>query len=81
MRPATTSTASEPRKQSLWDLRWTRRRFTVTEDLRWEMRPLHIDEEWTDLLAAPCAETEAKGEIKRKLRNVVQVSPAGSQYR
>ena len=42
----TTSTASEPRKQSLWDLRWTHRRFTVTEDLRWERRPLHSEEDW-----------------------------------
>lgn len=54
---ATTSTASEPRKQSPWDLRWTRRRFTVTEDLRWEMRPLHMEEDWTGLLVTPWAKT------------------------
>lgn len=54
-----TSTASEPRKQSLWDLRWSSRRFTVTLERRWEIRLLQVeDEDAAGLMDAPGAETK-----------------------
>lgn len=59
MYSASTSTPSEPRKQSLWDFKRTRLRFTVTVDFRWEIRLLHMVQDWTGLEAT-------QGALKKK---------------